>query len=615
MLTFLVALVTCRRSPANDTISQTGSHGAHVFKNDLALFVNGAKRVQYDIVNAEYGHKFNNGDKMSMESLSFYFEDENVNLIGATLQCKGNLPTKATRMPSQTNFSNTWIFHPQRFSVSTAYLLRRIRILERIDQFESHTGDKNTKYYVWLVNTNIEECSRLQVKQSSRIDRSNYRYGTINLEKILRKEIDGTDKNPRTTNRRRKILQGKDLGSTVDDWVNDESDDEEEVKPLITYKQKTHAVMKGVTTFFELMGKEKHSHHSFKSQKAVDASNQRQLYLAMMEVSDKTLQMSKQGMQTKEVYSMVIDKIMNRLPEIMLQVLISILRKPFIHYAGHFMEANAPGMVAPNSQDTPEVPVVANIPGTSSMPPPAKAKCEKKGKPPPGETFAPGANPHALMFLDDCDDENKNKKGAYPSLVESKSSSNVNHYHNHRMHQGGEQGGPVARVMPLLRQTVMHGMAHHVVPYLQDEIIVRVINRFDVVQNSVLRNSMRWVLPTLTASTSSKSIGATLGKTFRQTLEKTNKKVAYFITKQLTLALGEAITLSLTHQPRSDYYCHYCDAEKIYCEYCKSARKSQTEYAYYANYFAGYFGDYYAKQYGGHIGQYFINMAKQVVSS
>ena len=614
MLSLLATLVTSTVLTTNDTLSYTDSYGANASNTDLALLVQGARLVKYDIVNAEYGHNFNSGDKINMESISLSFRGGNINMVGATLKCKQNLTMKTIQMSSPTNFSNTLIFHPEEFPVSSAYLLRRIRILERIDQVESHARDSKMKYYVWLVNTNIEECCHLQVKQSDRIDSSNYSYGTLNLEAIVREETHRMNENSRTTHRRRKILQDQDWGSEAD-GADDELAAEDEVKPLMTYKQKTHAAMKGVTTFFELMGKEKHSHHSFKSQKALDATNQRQLYLAMMEVSDKTMQMSKQGMQTKEVYSMVIDKIMNRLPEIMLQVLISILRKPFIHYAAQFMEANAPGMVAPNSQDTPEVPVVANIPGTSSMPPPAKAKCEKKGKPPPGETFAPGANPHALMFLDDCDDESKNKKGSYVSLVESKSSSNVNHYHNHRMHQGGEQGGPVARVMPLLRQTVMHGMAHHVIPQLQDEITVRVINRFDIVQNSVLRNSVRWLLPTLTASVSSKSIGATLGKTFRQTLDKTNKKVAYFITKQLTLALAEAITLSLTHQPRSDYYCHYCDAEKIYCEYCKSARKSQTEYAYYANYFGGYFGDYYAKQYGDQMAEYFVRMAKQVVSS
>ena len=49
-----------------------------------------------------------------------------------------------------------------------------------------------------------------------------------------------------------------------------------------------------------------------------------------------------------------------------------------------------------------------------------------------------------------------------------------------------EQGAQ-SRVMPLIRQTVMHGMAHSVLPYLQDEIIARLINRLDVVQNSVLK--------------------------------------------------------------------------------------------------------------------------------
>ena len=71
----------------------------------------------------------------------------------------------------------------------------------------------------------------------------------------------------------------------------------------------------------------------------------------------------------------------------------------------------------------------------------------------------------------------------------------------------------------------------------------------------------------------------------------------------------------MTHQPRSDYYCHYCDADKIYCEYCKFIRKSQTDYGYYANYFAGYFGHYYAKEYGGELAMHFIKMSTRQMSS
>jgi hypothetical protein len=556
--------------------------------------------------------------------------------------------------------------------INKNYLLQRIKLLEYIDRSSKTnktTNNNNMYYYFWFVNVNMKDCFYAHVKTINEIDQKIYIHEKINIQESIKKHKHRNDVFTKSSNRidekvqrsrRRNILQINKTSSDEDNNATDEKksniyndnfteedndgddDDDDVLPPLITLKRKKHAAMKGITTFFELMGKDRHGHGSVMSQKAIDAKNQRQMYLTMMEISDKSFEMSATGIKTKEVYSMVIDKIMNRLPEIMTQVLISILRKPFIHFGGQFMQANTPGMIAPNSEDTPEVPVIANIPGTSSMPPPKKKKCEKAGKPPPGETFAPGANPHALAFLDDCEKEVAGGKHAgdgrtgksyskqfqsdktensklFPSLVESKSTSNVksnvNHYHNHRMHQGGEQGGPVARVMPIMRQTIMHGLATHVIPYLQDEITVRVTNRFDVVQNSVLRNVVRWIAPTLTAAISSKSIGATIGKTYKQTLEKTNKKTAFLITKQLTLALSEAITLSMTHQPRSDYYCHYCDADKIYCEYCKFIRKSQTDYGYYANYFAGYFGHYYAKEYGGELAMHFIKMSTRQMSS
>jgi hypothetical protein len=573
------------------------------------LPIHNPKFIKYDIVDVENGRMFGNENFIELKLITFSVIDIHHKIIDASIQCEHSLSNKLfvksknilshdyfKHVKSNSNISNAWMFQLESNTttnegktINDDYLLHRIKLLQYVDDhpFKLYKNKKRNiddqKYYFWLVNVHVNTCFQLHIKTINEIDRKIYKHPVVNLKTIFINNHTNTVSSGNNLNnttkgrRRRNILQVNKVNTSAEDRIyaerEDDSlqygeDDDDDLSEISWLKRKKHAAMKGVSTFFELMGKDRHGHHSLLTQKAIDARNQRQLYLTMMEISDKTFEMSSNGIKTKEVYSMVIDKIMNRLPEIMVQVLISILRKPFIHFAGHFMELNAPGMIAPNSQDSPEVPVIANIP---------------------------------------------------PVLVESGSTLNqkskADHYHNHHMHQGGEQGGPVARVMPLLRQTVMHGMGHHVIPFLQDEIITRVINRFDVVQNSVLRNSVRWIAPTLTAAISSKSIGATLGKTHSQTLQKSNKKTAFLITKQLTLALAEAITLSMTHQPRSDYYCHYCQLEKIYCQYCSAARRKQTEYGYYANYFAGYFGHYYAQQYGGPIAEHFISIAKQVVSS
>ena len=49
----------------------------------------------------------------------------------------------------------------------------------------------------------------------------------------------------------------------------------------------------------------------------------------------------------------------------------------------------------------------------------------------------------------------------------------------------------------------------------------------------------------------------------------------------ITHAVAPAVSFSVTHSPKDDYYCYLCDAHRVYCALCDASRHSSayTTYA------------------------------------
>ena len=65
----------------------------------------------------------------------------------------------------------------------------------------------------------------------------------------------------------------------------------------------------------------------------------------------------------------------------------------------------------------------------------------------------------------------------------------------------------------------------------------------------------------------------------------------------LTHTLVPTITHSLMHHPKTDYFCYFCDKEKVYCDYCIQGREHDFQQEYYIGYYSGYYSAYYTGSY------------------
>ncbi len=65
----------------------------------------------------------------------------------------------------------------------------------------------------------------------------------------------------------------------------------------------------------------------------------------------------------------------------------------------------------------------------------------------------------------------------------------------------------------------------------------------------------------------------------------------------LPFALAPTVTHSLTHAPKTDYYCMYCAKHSVYCAQCKRTRQVEAARDYYVSYYAGYYSKYYTGAY------------------
>ena len=76
---------------------------------------------------------------------------------------------------------------------------------------------------------------------------------------------------------------------------------------------------------------------------------------------------------------------------------------------------------------------------------------------------------------------------------------------------------------------------------------------------------------------------AVTGPVIRAMTAETTRHMTAALLPSLTHSLAPTLVHSLKHEPRADYYCHYCDAAAVYCDMCHSARIADNEQTYYAS--------------------------------
>ena len=132
-----------------------------------------------------------------------------------------------------------------------------------------------------------------------------------------------------------------------------------------------------------------------------------------------------------------------------------------------------------------------------------------------------------------------------------------------------------------------------------------IVDRTQQEKYSIHRHLHRAMAPQMTQFATEEIVPAVTGPVIRAMTAETTRHMTAALLPSLTHSLAPTLVHSLKHEPRADYYCHYCDAAAIYCDMCHSARIADNEQTYYASYYASYYSAYYTPFYANSIADYF----------
>jgi hypothetical protein len=123
----------------------------------------------------------------------------------------------------------------------------------------------------------------------------------------------------------------------------------------------------------------------------------------------------------------------------------------------------------------------------------------------------------------------------------------------------------------------------------------------DIVAGQASRQVSRVLLVSLT-HTLTQSISRGLIEIFSTSLTKyIARGVNKALIPTLTYSLAPTITHSLMHHPQIDFFCFFCEKEKIYCEYCRAGHEHAAKQDYYISYYMAYYTSYYADSYSSYL--------------
>ena len=368
----------------------------------------------------------------------------------------------------------------------------------------------------------------------------------------------------------------------------------------------------------------------------------RDIWMTFIETNMKIKTMADAGVQTKELYAMVVDKIGNLMPEILTQLISSLIKIPLVTLIGQLLSALLPDALMPNSGATPNVPIVPGIEPIKPDPPP-KCSCsggasfsllerwrKKKGIASDGSAFVDEGTtqrdekcPCEKNDRNDQDDKNNNQKENVKdtNFIEDKVTETEKEKEKEKELKaeenlrildetyapgagGGSNGGPIAKIEPKLRDNVVDGLLSMCMPSLQEDLAAKIIKLWPTVKYSVERGAVRGLSQSLTKSITNALVEELLKKLFMGLTKHTTRELTTRLTIGLTHSLSSTISHALSRSPKDDYYCHYCEQHQLYCDLCVKATTREYKLDYHISYYSTYWSTYYSRFYGTTISDY-----------
>ena len=316
-------------------------------------------------------------------------------------------------------------------------------------------------------------------------------------------------------------------------------------------------------------------------QKVQEGARMRHSIISFVESSTRATSHMNAGLYTKDVIEEIITRISTMLPEHIVELINGFFREPFTRMFGQFMQNNAAADLVPSSgAGFMGIPLAAvtNIQRITGL------IEEKNDITPAGVVAAAATVIIPLLF---------NAGGAGPGGNQAPAGNLFN------------AGRVVQELHSQIVETVRAGVESQVDATLFSGFAEGIVDRTSQEKYSIHRHLHRAMAPQMTTFATEEIVPAVTGPVVRAMTAETTRHMTAALLPALTHALAPTLVHSLKHEPRSDYYCHYCDSAAIYCDMCHSARIADHEQDYYASYYSSYYSAYYTPYYANTIADYF----------
>lgn len=164
---------------------------------------------------------------------------------------------------------------------------------------------------------------------------------------------------------------------------------------------------------------------------------------------------------------------------------------------------------------------------------------------------------------------------------------------------GTVDSGLTAEVTALLSHALTTSLTESLVPPLSETLTDSVANTFTPQFRDAITDAVSQQLTKSVSASVSQTLSRSLARQLEadvpdQLAEQLTDELTHYLTQSVTQAVVPALTYTLHHNPAEDYFCAYCNAYKLYCDYC---RKDGPEQLYRSQYYAAYYSRYYADVY------------------
>ena len=327
----------------------------------------------------------------------------------------------------------------------------------------------------------------------------------------------------------------------------------------------------------------------------VTAANARKVLLGLIETHAQVENALLQGVRSKEVFGMIIDTIMNMMPEIIVQIIIAVLAPLLGQLIGMILSCILPPLLVPSEGEVPCVVAdkkgkkmkVANEPFTKPC------RCDKGN----GKFFFLELDEYnALNRVDAmaCTCSNEEDGEDAPGFLETQDPPD-----NMQNEGAAAADDPITVAKKSIAYLVSDMLNAQAYPAIEAAISNALIGRLrDELGPSIQRGVTRELTRSLVVSLSTDITRELLGVLTHTLTVKSTKELTKSLIPSLVMSLSPSLTRTLTHDPKTDMYCFYCKENKVYCKECESAQKTEEWNDYYTHYYASYYAKYNAEEYG-----------------